>query len=791
MSNLTDEQVQVLNEWARTEPALRRAFPYTKASNVDTLGLGTALDSDNASSIAVKESDGTPPEFDTDTVTFDSEYFYLTPDSAGKPVVSFRPTVVTVITDHGDLDGLGDDDHPQYLLRTEIPPGFYGIVIKESDGSYVTRDDTIVFTSADFNVADGVDGKPTVTIVDSGIDHGGLGGLADDDHTQYLLIDGTRAMTGVLQIVDGSAVSPGLQFDADPNTGIYRAGANQMILTADGQDVLQVNSVIGSSQVQLLESSSAGIPALAGGASDAGFGGLGNTGLFFNSFFGGDNSNPFMGVSVAGTEVAKFGPDGVRVADKVIAEAFYLAQGGDVFAYSFNRDHFYVTPAKSNIGRKVVNLDVEPGSIDHGGLGGLGDDDHPQYALTDGSRDITGHQDFLNGVRVAGKVVGEAFYTNRLSISDDGTSVYVEAATAGTGALNIRADRHVNITSGLTGIGSVTLSAQNSVVASAVTGLSFAAASGDVTFNAGDDVIFIAANETEFFRLGQVNPDLSLGKDGARFSDKVEAEAFYLTQGGDVFAYDFNRDHFYVTPSKVNIGRKVVNLDIDPGSVDHGGLGGLLDDDHTQYAFTDGSRDITGHQDFLNGVRAAGKVEAEAFYTTSFGEVFPSPYRKHIFDKSFTNTAAEQDVFNDTIPGGALGSDRVLTVKLRGNIRNFSGVNRTYTFNVYWGGTARVSYLTPVISSIDTNRMWDVDLRLAATGSPNSQFISGYKRIVGLNPVGATGLGASVGVDQVFGIKDDVGVDSSQDQQFRLTVTPSVANAAYSFYLYDLEVEIR
>jgi len=32
----------------------------------------------------------------------------------------------------------------------------------------------------------------------SAIDHGNLSGLSDDDHTQYLLVDGTRAMTGAL-----------------------------------------------------------------------------------------------------------------------------------------------------------------------------------------------------------------------------------------------------------------------------------------------------------------------------------------------------------------------------------------------------------------------------------------------------------------------------------------------------------------------------------------------------------------------------------------------------------------
>jgi hypothetical protein len=36
------------------------------------------------------------------------------------------------------------------------------------------------------------------------VDHGGLIGLADDDHTQYLLVDGTRAMSGTLDMADNA-----------------------------------------------------------------------------------------------------------------------------------------------------------------------------------------------------------------------------------------------------------------------------------------------------------------------------------------------------------------------------------------------------------------------------------------------------------------------------------------------------------------------------------------------------------------------------------------------------------
>ena len=77
--------------------------------------------------------------------------------------------------DHGDLEGLADDDHTQY----------------HTDG----RADTWLGTKS---------------IADIGTkDHDLLDGLADDDHAQYLLIDGTRAMTGNLDMDDNPVVDVG------------------------------------------------------------------------------------------------------------------------------------------------------------------------------------------------------------------------------------------------------------------------------------------------------------------------------------------------------------------------------------------------------------------------------------------------------------------------------------------------------------------------------------------------------------------------------------------------------
>lgn len=49
-----------------------------------------------------------------------------------------------------------------------------------------------------------------------------------DDHTQYLLVSGTRAMSGSLLLASGSAASPGLTFDGDTTVGFMRGGAGQI-----------------------------------------------------------------------------------------------------------------------------------------------------------------------------------------------------------------------------------------------------------------------------------------------------------------------------------------------------------------------------------------------------------------------------------------------------------------------------------------------------------------------------------------------------------------------------------
>jgi hypothetical protein len=78
--------------------------------------------------------------------------------------------IMSLLLDHGDLQGLDDDDHLQYHNDARANTWF-----------------------------------ATKSIADLGTkDHDLLDGLLDDDHTQYLLINGTRAMTGALQLDDNN-----------------------------------------------------------------------------------------------------------------------------------------------------------------------------------------------------------------------------------------------------------------------------------------------------------------------------------------------------------------------------------------------------------------------------------------------------------------------------------------------------------------------------------------------------------------------------------------------------------
>ena len=111
--------------------------------------------------------------------------------------------------DHGSLGGLSDDDHTQYYNNARLEAWAASDDMVQSGLSDVHARTHEMDSIADHlaavaaNFGKYVRANPSTGAIEFSTitqDHGGLLGLSDDDHPQYLLIDGSRAMTGDLQM---------------------------------------------------------------------------------------------------------------------------------------------------------------------------------------------------------------------------------------------------------------------------------------------------------------------------------------------------------------------------------------------------------------------------------------------------------------------------------------------------------------------------------------------------------------------------------------------------------------
>ena len=201
-------------------------------------------------------------------------------------------TLPSGVTDHGLLSGLAADDHPQYLTSPradtwlagktadDIDEGVTNLYLSTTqasklagiealadvtDAANVAAAGALMIGSSPFGDLSGSYPSPTVIAVQgtavsstapttgqallysgsawspstlpSGVtDHGALSGLGDDDHSQYILVGGTRAFTGNQSIGGNqltSLASPTLATDAT-NKGYVDAAITLAVVTDHG-----------------------------------------------------------------------------------------------------------------------------------------------------------------------------------------------------------------------------------------------------------------------------------------------------------------------------------------------------------------------------------------------------------------------------------------------------------------------------------------------------------------------------------------------------------------------------
>jgi hypothetical protein len=199
-------------------------------------------------------------------------------------------------------------------------------------------------------------------------DHGNLAGLADDDHTQYLLVAGSRAMTGDLNM-DGSNIDNGgviflkEQAEADGNV----AGSGQLwVNTATPNELYFTDDADNDREI-----------AYAGGAFHDGF----------SDFVGNEHIDHTSVTLTAGVGLSGGG-------DISANRTFTVDLNELTTETSIAADDFLAMVDVTDSGSGKITFANLEAALDHGSIAGLGDDDHSVYALLAGR---SGGQTLIGG----------------------------------------------------------------------------------------------------------------------------------------------------------------------------------------------------------------------------------------------------------------------------------------------------------------------------------------------------------------------------------------------------------
>ena len=198
-------------------------------SDADVSGPATATDN------AIARFDGTSGKViqnslvtisDTGSITLDSAVISpfisqaddATPATAGDRLTIQAQNMTGGTTVGGELwltSGSGTSDGDVVILTG----GNLAMLFDEETAtSFAAAEDGYVLVYNSTNNA--VEYVPPSTV--GATDHGALTGLLDDDHTQYLLVDGTRAMSGNLDMGSNNIISVGLVDGVDVSTHASR-----------------------------------------------------------------------------------------------------------------------------------------------------------------------------------------------------------------------------------------------------------------------------------------------------------------------------------------------------------------------------------------------------------------------------------------------------------------------------------------------------------------------------------------------------------------------------------------
>ena len=271
-------------------------------------GLGAV---ETISSLAV--TDGTNAYAAVEDLNFSHSDFYLTSDLSGSPVVNLRPKleVTDGINDYLGVEVINLSGADFYLSADAAGEPTINLLLDDlsvNDGIHThTSVQELNFNTANFYLTADAQGEPVVNIHSVDItlgDHGSLQGLSDDDHSAYPLVDMSRGFDNAADATATLQVSSGLTTSKIVQIGLADQGTNKWLFKKNVANSLVIKDVATGTEPFVMEPGAANNTLVIDADSKVGVG----------------TAAPTAKLHVAGDTL---------VDDKVVAEAFYLASGGN------------------------------------------------------------------------------------------------------------------------------------------------------------------------------------------------------------------------------------------------------------------------------------------------------------------------------------------------------------------------------------------------------------------------------------------------------------------------------
>jgi hypothetical protein len=144
------------------------------------------------------------------------------------------------------------------------------------------------------------------------------------------------------------------------------------------------------------------------------------------------------------------------------------------------------------------------------------------------------------------------------------------------------------------------------------------------------------------------------------------------------------------------------------------------------------------------------------------------------------STVTETTVYTYSVPGGTLGTTKMLRLTLQGDVLNNTGVNRTNTVRVKYGGTTLAVFDAVALSTSASRRALYLSTVLAAQNATNAQ--TSFAWLVQGADVGVTGADGqdTSGTGPTYAMHNAVAEDSTTALAFVVTFELSAADANLS-----------